>query len=553
MLQLRTEIDCVASLSNSFNTFLKNAESVSTSSTTQIPRNENWLTTFCPSSKFFAAVETGEGDTKNHLRMLKIRLNPTTWQKIVLERFRHTRRAVWNATVALKALEPLLTKIEVKARLTTNTIPLSKNLSGDARRDVVKKLTPFMRGHKWMLRIPNSIRQRAVDQYFSAKKSANSNLLAGHQKHHEFDFKSKKKERSWTIGLDKRQVSFENGKLTILSETLCSDTTDLKPPKAYRDKIHDKRTRSGHRGKRRFDHDETRMRVFEKPFFQGNPKYEPKIHYDGNGRYFLMVPTKMTTPVVTEEKLHLPIVGVDPGISTFATTFSTDGVSFTVKEPVDELLRRKREIDRWTSVLNSKKFAMSAGWRKTAKRRIRTERQRFRDFQDDFHRQLANFLATKHSVVFLERPDLVQWRKNASPSSKYRMNAANASKFFNRLEHCCRRRGCVTPKTKESFTTVGCSRCGGVREMPTDVRTYRCGNCGLVMGRDVNSAKNIILTNVEVCEIPPCEDIVMIDGFPSVVKVEVSSASTRGRDRKRSVATGIVVDVKPSKEKIDGI
>ena len=534
MLQLRTEIDCVASLSNSFNTFSKNAESVSTSSTTQIPRNENWLTTFCPSSKFFAAVETGEGDTKNHLRTLKIRLNPTTWQKLVLERFRHARRGVWNATVALKASEPRLTKIEVKARLTTNTSPSTPN----APKDAVKKLTPFMRRHKWMLKTPNCIRQRAVDQYFSAKKSAVSNLLAGHQKHHEFDFKSKKKERTWTIGLDKRQVSFENGKLTILKETLCSDTTELKPPKAYRDEIHDKRTRSGRRGKRRFDHDETRMRVFEKPFFRGSPKYDPKIHYDGNGRYFLVVQTRMTTPVVSEEKLRLPIVGIDPGVSTFVTTFSTDGVSFTIKEPVDALLRRKNEIERWTSVLESKKYALAPGFRKIAKRRIRNERVRFRDFQDDFHRQLANFLATKHSVIFLERPDLVQWRKNVTSSSRRRMDAANASKFFDRLEHCCKRRGCVTPRTKESFTTVGCSRCGGVREMPKDVRTYRCGYCGLVMGRDVNSAKNMILTNVEVCEMPPCEDVVMTDGFPSVVKVDVSPASVRSRGRRRPVATG---------------
>ena len=86
-----------------------------------------------------------------------------------------------------------------------------------------------------------------------------------------------------------------------------------------------------------------------------------------------------------------------------------------------------------------------------------------------------------------------------------RMDAANMSVFFDRLEFSCKRRGCLLPKTKEAFTTVGCSGCGGVREMPKHARRYHCEYCGLDIDRNVNSAKNVILTNLDVCEIPPTE------------------------------------------------
>ena len=40
-------------------------------------------------------------------------------------------------------------------------------------------------------------------------------------------------------------------------------------------------------------------------------------------------------------------------------------------------------------------------------------------------------------------------------------------------------------------TTIDCSRCGTAVPKRLDERTHRCGNCGLVMGRDLNAAHNI--------------------------------------------------------------
>jgi putative transposase len=41
-------------------------------------------------------------------------------------------------------------------------------------------------------------------------------------------------------------------------------------------------------------------------------------------------------------------------------------------------------------------------------------------------------------------------------------------------------------------TTKTCSNCGNIREIGLGIRTYECGQCGLVMDRDLNASINIL-------------------------------------------------------------
>ena len=63
--------------------------------------------------------------------------------------------------------------------------------------------------------------------------------------------------------------------------------------------------------------------------------------------------------------------------------------------------------------------------------------------------------------------------------------------FVQMLEYKCLLAGKVLEVQDESHTSKTCSRCGHTQPMPLWKRTYRCGNCGLVMDRDENSAVNI--------------------------------------------------------------
>jgi putative transposase len=63
--------------------------------------------------------------------------------------------------------------------------------------------------------------------------------------------------------------------------------------------------------------------------------------------------------------------------------------------------------------------------------------------------------------------------------------------FVQMLEYKCLLSGKELHIIDERDTTKMCHVCQRKKDMPLWMRTYRCGNCGLVMDRDDNSAINI--------------------------------------------------------------
>ena len=64
--------------------------------------------------------------------------------------------------------------------------------------------------------------------------------------------------------------------------------------------------------------------------------------------------------------------------------------------------------------------------------------------------------------------------------------------FVQMLEYKCLLAGKELVRLDERDTSKTCSGCGNKQPMPLYKRVYRCGNCGLVIDRDENSAINIL-------------------------------------------------------------
>ena len=65
-------------------------------------------------------------------------------------------------------------------------------------------------------------------------------------------------------------------------------------------------------------------------------------------------------------------------------------------------------------------------------------------------------------------------------------------RFVWMLGYKCRHAGKNLELIEERYTSQECCQCHARQAMPLWKRTYRCGNCGLVLDRDVNSAINIL-------------------------------------------------------------
>lgn len=85
--------------------------------------------------------------------------------------------------------------------------------------------------------------------------------------------------------------------------------------------------------------------------------------------------------------------------------------------------------------------------------------------------------------------------KEASRAKKRRksMFKASYSMFLTMLKYKLDEANKTFLQVNQYFpSTRRCSRCGNEKDMPLNVRTYVCEQCGHIMDRDVNSAHNII-------------------------------------------------------------
>ena len=72
---------------------------------------------------------------------------------------------------------------------------------------------------------------------------------------------------------------------------------------------------------------------------------------------------------------------------------------------------------------------------------------------------------------------------------------------------------CLVIKVNPKNTSKMCSNCGNIQDIPLWKRTYECENCGLVIDRDYNSAKNILKLGQELSYVETNPSVPLVQGL----------------------------------------
>ena len=114
-------------------------------------------------------------------------------------------------------------------------------------------------------------------------------------------------------------------------------------------------------------------------------------------------------------------------------------------------------------------------------------------------------------------------------SQKKYFNARNMldcswGEFGSLLNYKAENAGCLVVKVNPKNTSKRCSNCGNLQDMPLWKRTYEC-DCGLVLDRDYNSAKNIINLGQELSYVENNSSVPLVQGLS--MKQEAPSLNLR--------------------------
>jgi putative transposase len=178
-----------------------------------------------------------------------------------------------------------------------------------------------------------------------------------------------------------------------------------------------------------------------------------------------------------------PAIGIDVGIESFLTT--SDGEHLTNPRYLKCELPSLRVAQR--TVSRRKRGGRN---RNKAAARVKTLHARVANLRREHHHQVALQLVRSCGLIGVERLNIQGMLKNHSLARA--IADAGWSSFGNILRYKAESAGAEVVEVVAAGTSQECSGCGVVVRKPLSQRMHTCPECGLVLHRDVNAARNIL-------------------------------------------------------------
>ena len=246
--------------------------------------------------------------------------------------------------------------------------------------------------------------------------------------------------------------------------------------------------------------------VFNNQAMKSAERLPDKLEYDSRlvvnklGEWYLCVPLPLSVSenqAPIDEEWTDGVIALDPGVRTFVTGYDPSGmVCEWGKNDIGRIVRLCHVLDKLHSKWSGKDVRHRRRYR--LKRAGRKIRKRVRNLVDEFHKKLSKWLCENYRVillpVFKTQGMIVRGQRKIGSRTVRSMVTWSHYRFQQRLISKTREYPwCKVVLCDESYTSKTCTRCGVLNNSLGGSKVFKCGSCGLVLDRDVNGARNILL------------------------------------------------------------
>lgn len=300
----------------------------------------------------------------------------------------------------------------------------------------------------WELNTPKDIRAGAIDEICTAYKSCYTNYRKGNIKFFNITFR-KKSSKNKCITIPKVLIKLEDKKIKIAPSYLK-----------------------------------------ENAFFKINNKTNKKlkkinfvINHDSklvkkDNKFFILIPYEIKK--IKNHKYN-NICGIDPGVRTFMTLYSDHSVS-EYKHNIDLIRKLNKKID----LLTQKRI-------KTKRRTLRKVENKKLNLINELHWKTVDHIIKNNDILFYGNINSHNIVKNKHNKILNRdINDLKFYQFKHKLFYKANINNKLIFKVDESYTSKTCSCCGCINDVGAS-KVYTCSNCKIIIDRDINGAKNILM------------------------------------------------------------
>ncbi len=208
---------------------------------------------------------------------------------------------------------------------------------------------------------------------------------------------------------------------------------------------------------------------------------------DAGGRWWASFVVRITPDAVGETG---QITGLDLGLTTYATT------EFAEADVPNPRLGRAAAKALARSQRNLCRKKVGSVGRAKARRHTARVHARIANQRRDFHQKEARKLARRFDLIGVEALGV---QRMTSGGGRYKsglnrsLSDAGWGLFVTALEWQAKKAGHEVVRRHARNTTQNCSDCGTKAKSPLGLkqRTFECSECGLVLDRDRNAARNL--------------------------------------------------------------
>ena len=312
---------------------------------------------------------------------------------------------------------------------------------------VIKKNMEVNKNIEWIFRTPKRIREYAIKDIVYSYKSCFTRLKKKQIQHFTINPKSK------NSSLETICISHEHSHIINSGKCIRMHCMDI----VLEEKLEDFTILNNMRLSK-----ENEEYILHIPYFM-NDKNIPKRHYTD-----------------VED-----VISLDPGIRTFLSYYSPRGEIGTIGEDFDSYLQKqykkiKKYNENYSQNISKKKYE------KKILRKIKNKR-------DDLHWKTCHWLLKNYKTIIIPR---LYIQKSTPKDLKNKMRDMKHCLLVDRLkikmlEYSNRK----VVEVKEQHTSKTCTCCGWQNNNLNDNKLFKCEECSLILDRDINASRNILLKN----------------------------------------------------------
>lgn len=331
--------------------------------------------------------------------------------------------------------------------------------------DLRNKYTPkdkIPKSKNWLLNTPKEVRTEAIKEVCTNVATNRKKVKNGDIPSFNMNYKTKKSLTN-TITIPKSAVKYENNKLVIYKTLL----GNIKIPK--REKI---------------------------PLIDSDIKLmmcKPNI-------WFVVIPYSRNDVIKSDENQITRVISLDPGSRTFLTGYSPSGTVIEIgKNDINRIFRLCLIVDKLKSKIDDKNIKCRKRLRILKK--MRSLQRRIHNLKRELHYQAANYLYKNYDIILLPKFDSSIMIKKINR----KINSKTVRKLVNLNHGEFRQRMLEKEKDYESkkllivneaYTTQTCTKCGYLKKNIGGRKTFKCNKCRIVIDRDINGSRNILLRSL---------------------------------------------------------